>query len=45
MFTDEELKDYENDFNQLEVFDKEERKQILEFIYSFALMAYESSKC
>lgn len=45
MFTEEELKEYEKDFNEIGVMDNTEQQQILDFIYSFAVIAYDSYEC
>lgn len=40
MFSEDELKSYEQVFNQLGVTNQEEQKQVLEFMYSIGTLIY-----
>ncbi len=44
MFSEDELKSYEQLFNQLGITSKEEQKQVLEFMYSIGTIIYNNSK-
>lgn len=40
MFSEDELKSYEQLFNQLGITNQEEQKQVLEFMYSIGTLIY-----
>lgn len=40
MFSEDELKSYEEIFNQLGITNQEEQKQVLEFMYSIGTIIY-----
>ena len=44
MFSEDELKSYEQVFNQLGITSQEEQKQVLEFMYSIGTIIYNNSK-
>lgn len=42
MFTDKELLEYDKEFNKLKIeVSQEQRKEILDFMYSISIIAYE----
>lgn len=44
MFSEEELKSYEEVFNQLGITSQEEQKQVLEFMYSIGTIIYNNKE-
>ena len=44
MFSEDELKYYEQVFNQLGITSPKEQKQVLEFIYSIGTIIYNNNK-
>ena len=44
MFSEDELKSYEEIFNQLGITNQEEQKQVLEFMYSIGTIIYNNKQ-
>ncbi len=44
MFTEDEIKSYENIFNQLGITSQEEQKRVLEFMYSIGTIIYNNKE-
>ena len=44
MFSEEELKSYEEVFNQLGITSQEEQKRVLEFMYSIGTIIYNNKE-
>ena len=44
MFSEDELKSYEEIFNQLGIASQEEQKQVLEFMYSIGTIIYNNKE-
>ncbi len=44
MFSDDEVREFSEAFNQIGIGDAEEQKKILEFLYTYGIIAYDYLK-